>query len=210
MFWHDDHMAEASRPRRTPTQARSIERVRRIHVAAMSLVEEGGVEAATTTAIAERAQVSVATLYQFFANREAILEALIGGQIERLDQRMAERMATVRVDTIAAAVEVFLDTHNAYYLEHPQFVVLYYQGRNRGGGVDADVQVHLERLVDIIYAGLVGGGLLPADTDRRILQIAVELGDRIFEMAYRSNATGDDTIINEGKLALTAYLEAHR
>ncbi|GAB2509185.1 TetR/AcrR family transcriptional regulator [Nocardia heshunensis] len=202
-------MTDAPRTRRTPTQSRSIERVKRIHAAALALVEEGGVEAATTTAIAERAQVSVATLYQFFANREAILEALIGGKIELLDRRMAEELAAVRVDSIAKAVDIFLDTHNAYYLEHPEFVVLYYQGRTRSPGLNADAQVHLDRMVDLIHAGLVGSGLLPPDTDRRILQIAVELGDRIFEMAYRANPTGDPAIITEGKLALTRYLEAH-
>ncbi|WP_431952940.1 TetR/AcrR family transcriptional regulator [Nocardia lijiangensis] len=203
-------MTDATRPRRIPSQTRSIERVRRIHAAALALIEEGGFDAATTTAIAERAQVSVATLYQFFANREAILEALIGGQIEILDRRMAEDMAAVRVDSVAAAVEVFLDTHNAHYLEHPQFVVLYYRSRYRSRGVNVDVQAHMDRMVDIIETVLVGGGLLPHSTDRRVLHVALELCDRIFEMAYRSNPTGDDAIINEGKIALTRYLEAHR
>ncbi|MFE3189444.1 TetR/AcrR family transcriptional regulator [Nocardia sp. NPDC059240] len=203
-------MTEA-RVRRTPRQSRSLERVQRIQAAALTLVQEGGVDAVTTTAIAERAEVSVATLYQFFANRDAVLEALIGGQIEILDRRMAEELTTTgRPDTIAAAVETFIAIHNAHYLEHPQFVALYYKGRARSSGLNKDAHTHLTRIADMLYTGLISTGLLPRDTDRRVVEVAVELGDRIFEMAYRDHPTGDEQIIAEGTLALTRYLEAHR
>ncbi|MFB8003382.1 TetR/AcrR family transcriptional regulator [Nocardia sp. NPDC056000] len=202
-------MTEA-RVRRKPTQSRSLERVQRIHAAALALMQEGGVDAVTTTAIAARAEVSVATLYQFFANRDAVLEALIGSQIEILDLRMAQELTTIRVDTLAAAIEKFFAIHKAHYLEHPQFVALYYKGRARSIGLNTDAQVHLSRMVDMLYGGLIASGLLPRDTDRYVVEVAVELGDRIFEMAYRDHPTGDDRIIAEGTLALTRYLEAHR
>jgi len=37
--------------------------------------------------------------------------------------------------------------------------------------------------------------------------IAVELGDRIVELAYRAGPDGDRAVLAEGKLALTRYLE---
>ncbi|WP_433663261.1 TetR/AcrR family transcriptional regulator [Nocardia sp. CA-128927] len=202
-------MPEAGRVRRTPRQTRSLERVDRILAAAAALVQEGGVEAATTTAIAARADVSPAALYQFFANRDAVLERLIADHVEELDRKLAAELTTLRPDSIAAAIDAFMTIHHTHYLAHPQFVALYYGGR-QSRGITADVHAHLNRLVDMCYSGLIGSGLLPHETDRRAIEVAVELGDRVFELAYRHGPDGSDWIIAEGTSALTRYLEAHQ
>ena len=44
-------------------------------------------------------------------------------------------------------------------------------------------------------------------TDPLVTGIAVELGDRIIELAYRAGPDGDRAVLAEGKLALTRYLE---
>jgi AcrR family transcriptional regulator len=64
------------RPSRAPVQKRGQQRVEAILDAAESVFSEMGVDAATTNAIAERAGASVGSLYHFFANKDAILEAL--------------------------------------------------------------------------------------------------------------------------------------
>src|SRR5688572_2916691 len=69
-------------PRRQPVQARSQARVERILAAATALVEDDGVDAATTRAIAARAGVPVATLYQFFADRDAVLDEVLRRALE--------------------------------------------------------------------------------------------------------------------------------
>lgn len=62
--------------RRVPTQARGHERVARLLAAAEAVIAEQGYEAATMCAIAERAQTAIGSLYQFFPNKEALVEAL--------------------------------------------------------------------------------------------------------------------------------------
>lgn len=62
--------------RRTPKQRRSRTTVDWIKQAALQIAEREGFQAVTTVRIAERAGVSVGTLYQYFATREAILLAL--------------------------------------------------------------------------------------------------------------------------------------
>ena len=62
--------------RRVPNQERSRQRVASILAATVKLVEEQGYEATTTAMIAKEADVPIGTLYQFFSNKEAILEAL--------------------------------------------------------------------------------------------------------------------------------------
>ena len=64
------------KPRRIPRQARAAVSVDAILTAALQLLEAGGVEQLTTNHVAERAGVSIGTLYQYFADKQAILNAL--------------------------------------------------------------------------------------------------------------------------------------
>jgi AcrR family transcriptional regulator len=74
--------------RKNPSQARSAWTVELILQAAAQVLEARGEEALTTKTAAERAGVSIGTLYQYFPNRDAILVALA----DREAQRIAERM----------------------------------------------------------------------------------------------------------------------
>src|SRR5471032_1669760 len=62
--------------RRIPHQARAAETVAAILEGAAQVLEAGGLAAFTTNAVAERAGVSIGTLYQYFADKNALLRAL--------------------------------------------------------------------------------------------------------------------------------------
>ncbi len=62
--------------RRVPTQARGRERVAAIVAAAEAVFGEAGYETATTNAIAARAGVPVGSIYQYFADKQALLHAV--------------------------------------------------------------------------------------------------------------------------------------
>jgi AcrR family transcriptional regulator len=62
--------------RRIPRQTRAGETVAAIVEAAAQVLEAGGLPAFTTNAVAERAGVSIGTLYQYFADKNALLLAL--------------------------------------------------------------------------------------------------------------------------------------
>jgi AcrR family transcriptional regulator len=104
--------------RRTPRQPRSEATVEAILEAAFQLLEAGGVEALTTNHIADRAGVSVGTLYQYFKGKQAILAALAQRRAAAARDRIAEiviansvvegpEIGTVRliVRTLATAFE---------------------------------------------------------------------------------------------------------
>ena len=65
------------KPRRRPSQERSRESVDVIIEASAQVLQEYGYRGATTNRIAERAGVSVGTLYQYFKNKDEIFDALI-------------------------------------------------------------------------------------------------------------------------------------
>jgi len=72
-------------------QARGERRISEILDAALSLFAEVGYAATSTNAIAARAGISPGSLYQFFANREAIAEALAVRLVE--ETRVAHEAA---------------------------------------------------------------------------------------------------------------------
>jgi len=65
------------RPRKMPRQGRSAETVRAIVEAAARILEQDGLGGFTTNAVAERAGVSIGSLYQYFPGKEALIGALI-------------------------------------------------------------------------------------------------------------------------------------
>jgi len=74
------------RPRKQPTQPRAVETVACILEAAAQILEAQGIDAFNTNAVAERAGVSIGSLYQYFPGKDALLIALM----QREKQRFAE------------------------------------------------------------------------------------------------------------------------
>jgi len=77
-------------PRKQPVQHRSKATVDMVLVAAAQVFEAHGYAAGTTNRIAERAGVSIGTLYQYFPSKEAIAVALLERHIADTDHRLHE------------------------------------------------------------------------------------------------------------------------
>ncbi len=87
-----------AKPRKQPAQQRSRETVRVILEAAARIFEERGTAGATTDAIAERAGVSVGSLYQYFPNKESLLATLAACHM--LEVRAAIEPALAALDAV--------------------------------------------------------------------------------------------------------------
>jgi AcrR family transcriptional regulator len=82
--------------RKPPQQSRSRVTVSTILDATVRILDQEGADAATTTRIAEVAGVSVGTLYQYFGNRDSILDALQDREFERATEFMLSALAVAR------------------------------------------------------------------------------------------------------------------
>jgi AcrR family transcriptional regulator len=74
----------ALEPRKTPVQARATATVEAIFEAAIQVLLSHGADRLTTTRVAERAGVSVGTLYQYFPNKQALLYAVFEDHMKRV------------------------------------------------------------------------------------------------------------------------------
>ena len=79
-------------PRKHPSQGRSRFTVRQIVEAATRVFEERGYAGANTNRIAERAGVSIGSLYHYFPNKESILAVLL----EQHTQEVADAVEAIR------------------------------------------------------------------------------------------------------------------
>ena len=71
-------------PRKTPIQARSTASVNAILDATIQVLLKLGKERLTTTSVALRAGVSVGTLYQYFPNKSALLQAALKRHLDEV------------------------------------------------------------------------------------------------------------------------------
>ncbi len=97
-------------PRKKPSQARSAASVEAILQATVQVLLKDGKGKLTTTRIAERAGVSVGTLYQYFPNKSSLLQALlkehldrVAGAIERACKEVEGAPIAGMADAIATA-----------------------------------------------------------------------------------------------------------
>jgi AcrR family transcriptional regulator len=102
-------------PRKAPRQSRSQATVTAILDATAHILVERGFAAATTNAVAERAGVSVGSLYQYFPNKAALVAALHarhGEQMMDVIQRaLTKAMDATLDDALAGLVEATVEAH---------------------------------------------------------------------------------------------------
>jgi AcrR family transcriptional regulator len=84
--------------RRAPTQARARQTIETIFEATARIIERDGAAALNTNRIAERAGISIGTLYEYFPNKQAVLIAMARRQLAE-DARVVE-------DILSAALEL--------------------------------------------------------------------------------------------------------
>ncbi len=102
-------------PRRKPSQSRSGQTVEFILEATAHILIHEGYSKASTNRIAEKAGVSIGSLYQYFPNKQALLETLcqrhINQMIELLARQLQNTLGKPLEDAIPEIVKAMLEAH---------------------------------------------------------------------------------------------------
>ncbi|PZF91019.1 TetR family transcriptional regulator [Micromonospora deserti] len=174
--------------------------------ACAELVDEVGYEGLTTTLLAERAEVAIGSVYQFFPDKRAIVQALtlrtMESYLQRLDERFASDDLTHWWDGVDAGIDEYITMHRTV----PGFRTLHFgdvvdlhlldeQRDNNGVIADQLARVLTERF------GLADGPEL-----RFHLEIAVEAADALIKLAFRRQPDGDERVLAEAKALIREYL----
>lgn len=150
---------------RAPQQDRSRRTVDRILAAADLLIAAQG-SAATTTAIAAEAGVSVGALYRFFPDKHAVGQALADRYLEVAADRFGAIIDRVEsLDAVPAALRSVIEVAAELALEHPGYYRLTNERRpDEEGSVGHGVRV---AMIDTFDSVLVALGASHEPTRRR-------------------------------------------
>jgi AcrR family transcriptional regulator len=100
-------------PRKTPVQARSAVTVEAISEATIQVLLSPGTDRLTTTRVAERAGVSVGTLYQYYPNKQSLLFAVLEDHLDKVSAAVETACERARgmplAEMVQEVVEAFVD-----------------------------------------------------------------------------------------------------
>ncbi|MFE2508595.1 TetR/AcrR family transcriptional regulator [Streptomyces naganishii] len=190
--------------RRAPVQRRSAERLTRILDACADLLDEVGYDALSTRAVAVRAGVPIGSVYRFFGNKRAMVDALAQRNLERYTERVGERLRKSGDTCWRAAMDAVLDEYLAMKRTAPGFSLVDFGNQIPIGAGQAQPNRRVaDRLTDLLSVHLRRE---PDDDLRRTFLIAVETADALVQLAFRVDPEGDEKIITEIRELLRAYL----
>jgi len=177
--------------------------------ACAELVDELGYESLTTTLLAERAGVAIGSVYQFFPDKRAVVQALTLRNLEAYLDRLASRIAEGEFAHWWDAVDAGIDEYIAMHRTVPGFRTLHF------GDV---VDVHLldeerdnnavisDQLADLLVSQL---GVSVGPRLNFALTIAVEAADALIKLAFRRDPEGDEAVLTEAKALIREYLHRY-
>ena len=186
--------------RRAPSQKRSRERVERMLTAASEVIAEQGSDAMRMGEVAERAGVSIGSLYQYFPDKGSIIRTL-ADRYNALGRDCIEgELADVSdAEGFRAAFGGLIDTYYELFLAEPVM-------RDIWSGTQADKQL---RDIDIVY-GRVNGEILgralkrvlpdvdPAEIDRTAF-LVMSLGEAAMRLAISVGREEGDGLVEAYK-----------
>jgi AcrR family transcriptional regulator len=133
---------------RVPQQSRSKALVARVLQAAGELFATEGYEQTTTNRIAAAAGVSVGSLYQFFVDKHAILDALQAEWSERLTTELDKSLDVADSRPHETVVDEVLEVHARLDREQPGLLaVLLTRGGSGVNTARAAIQLRLEQII---------------------------------------------------------------
>jgi AcrR family transcriptional regulator len=198
-------VASTTSLRRRPVQQRSAQRFERMLDACAELIDELGYDGVTTTLIAERAEVAVGSLYQFFPDKRAVVRALTERNLERFMAGVLARLDEAELTEWWDAADVVFDVYVQLFREVRGFSQIRF-----GDIVDMRLMdderdnntVIADRLADLITDRFG----VTAEEIRLPLAVAVECADGILNLAFRRKLYDVDTVVAEARKIVRGYL----
>lgn len=196
-------------PRKPPTQARSRARVANILKAAGALLGEVGYDGLSTNLIAERADVPVGSIYQFFQGKDDIVAALVEQFQDRILRLAGEQLdAASAMQDRRAFIAKLVDGIAGIQAEASAFVCVFFgsQSHPRFDGLARDLRRTLTRHLDRVFAEAFPR--LPKDDRSRMLAAWSDITGAMIANLDRSKPGERGKLLEELKTVLAAYLDA--
>ena len=175
--------------------------------AAEELLATEGTDALTTTRIAAEAGVAVGSLYQYFPDKETIVDALAGRYLDEFEGLMDDlRREAAAGGWAGGLVDRLIDAYADRYRRHPGYRALWF-GRHLSPDLREADRRNKETLADGVRAILVEGGVVrDGDGVETACRAAVLCADALLVAAFQDDANGQPALLDEAKRILRCHL----
>ena len=196
-------------PRKSPVQARSAASVDAILEATIQVLLNVGKERLTTTSVALRAGVSVGTLYQYFPNKSALLQAALKRHLaevaDAVERVCKEQEGGTLREMVSALIPAFLQ---AKMRDAKASVALYSVSSDVDG---AKMAQQMGTRANKAIVGMLASAREPLTTDPELVASMLQgaMGG-VSRRMLESDAAGEqlDTLSKELIFVACAYLDA--
>lgn len=194
-----------------PRQARSQERVNRILNVAEKMFVTEGYSATTTNAIAARAGVSIGSLYQFFPDKNAIVQAIAARYERLLRQQLAlsDRPELAKLP-LPIYVDRIIDTTDRFFSDYPAYHAIFMQIQ----GTTAELE-EIEDAADMLLVRDLAislaqreGSLAGVDYEAIAFVLVKAIGTLLW-LSLSQKKTFRQHLIVEAKQLVLSYLQSH-
>lgn len=192
--------------RREPLQSRGHVTFEHILDATARLLDELGLESVNTNVVAKAAGVNIATLYQYFPNKQAVLLALFQRQAQRRADTARSLFAGIgRTVDWPARLDAFVDGMASVRAELPGTTALMQAMR-----VDPTLRAYHLRVTELVCNELAEELVAPArlsrDEARVVVRCAIEANSALIDVWQVAFNGRDSRLLGEVKLLLRRYL----
>ncbi|TPG34700.1 TetR/AcrR family transcriptional regulator [Mycobacterium hodleri] len=187
--------------RRRPLQDRSRATVSFVLEAAAQLFSESGYHAVTTNAVAERAGVSIGTLYQYFANKDDLLMALLEHHVAAAKTAISTALRDLPASDVRSVIAELVRFTLAHNTAHPDLGMLMQRYAPRSTLLQDHLSETRRLIADAILNRLQA---TRRSLSERELRLRAELAARVIEQLSHSVAL--DEPVGESTDALSAEI----
>ncbi|MFH8621203.1 TetR/AcrR family transcriptional regulator [Streptomyces sp. NRRL B-24572] len=206
-------MTEATEPgarprvRRQPQQARSRARVEAILGAADRILSQEGYEALTMRRVAEDAGVPVGSIYQFYPDKGAVVDALGRRYLEAFEAAIDELVERAVAGELTDLVGTMVDVYSELFRSQPGGMALW-AGRHLSPELaradeasNALIAEGLRRIVEHLTGGPGG------ERARRATRMVVWAANAVLHEVFKGGGEPDLETVDELKRMLEGYWE---
>ena len=182
--------------------------MQRVLDTAEELLATAGVEALSTTRIAAEADVSVGSLYQYFPDKGAIVDALAERYLEEFEGLMGDlaEQAAAGGWQGPELVDRLIDAYAERYRREPGYRALWF-GRHLSAELREADRRNKVALAEGVRRILVDGGLVRDVAGVRVAcRAAVLCADALLVEAFQEDPNGEPALLSEAKRILRNHL----
>ncbi|MEQ1107185.1 TetR/AcrR family transcriptional regulator [Acinetobacter seifertii] len=198
----------ALKPRKSPVQARSTATIEVLHEATIQVLLKEGIVKCNTTRIAERAGVSVGSIYQYYPNRDSLLAAVLQRHLDSVAEKIEELCLKYEKTSIRTLISALVDEIILAKLSNPEESKALYAISGERGGLDLSKRMN-DRMLAAVSNLLGSASDIEFDDSQIVAEFVLGAIMGLIRRVLENQVTDkvEQVLDSHLKLMVVAYLQ---